>query len=52
MLGLDPEPLLAPFDNRYASAPINARRVFEAELATGMTGAMRSTSSAAPTGRC
>lgn len=43
MLGRDPGPLLAQFDLRYASAPINARRVFEAELATGMTGSMRST---------
>ena len=43
VLGKDPAPLLAQFDNRYATAPINARRVFEAELATGMTGSMRST---------
>ncbi|HSV38192.1 MAG TPA: RodZ domain-containing protein [Nocardioidaceae bacterium] len=43
VLGKDPEPLLASFDNRYAQAPISARRVFEAELATGMTGSMRST---------
>ena len=43
VLGQDPAPLLARFDDRYATAPINARRVFEAELATGMTGTMRST---------
>jgi cytoskeletal protein RodZ len=43
VLGQDPTPLLAKFDERYATAPINARRVFEAELATGMTGSMRST---------
>ena len=43
VLGQDPVPLLASFDNRYADAPISARRVFEAELATGMTGSMRST---------
>jgi cytoskeletal protein RodZ len=43
VLGREPEPLLAQFDERYATAPINARRVFEAELATGMTGSMRST---------
>ncbi len=43
VLGQDPAPLLATFDERYATAPINARRVFEAELATGMTGTMRST---------
>jgi cytoskeletal protein RodZ len=43
VLGQDPAPLLEQFDQRYATAPINARRVFEAELATGMTGTMRST---------
>ncbi len=43
VLGKDPVPMLAHFDARYATAPINARRVFEAELATGMTGSMRST---------
>jgi cytoskeletal protein RodZ len=43
VLGKDPAPLLQQFDDRYATAPINARRVFEAELATGMTGSMRST---------
>ena len=43
VLGQDPVPLLEKFDNRYATAPINARRVFEAELATGNTGSMRST---------
>jgi cytoskeletal protein RodZ len=43
VLGKDAAPLLAQFDERYATAPINARRVFEAELATGMTGSMRGT---------
>jgi hypothetical protein len=43
ILGKDPAPLLAMFEDRYATAPINARRVFEAELATGMTGSMRAT---------
>jgi len=43
VLGKDPAPLLASFEERYATAPVNARRVFEAELATGMTGSMRST---------
>jgi len=43
ILGKDPAPLLAAFEERYATAPVNARRVFEAELATGMTGSMRST---------
>ena len=43
ILGKDPAPLLAMFEERYATAPVNARRVFEAELATGMTGSLRST---------
>ncbi len=43
VLGQDPGPLLAQFEERYATAPVNARKVFEAELATGMTGSMRST---------
>jgi cytoskeletal protein RodZ len=43
ILGKDVEPLLEKFEERYATAPVNARRVFEAELATGMTGSMRST---------
>ena len=41
VLGRDPEPLVAMFDNRYATAPINARRVFEAEMATGAHRSMR-----------
>jgi len=40
-LGLDVEPMLRTYDERYAHAPINARRVFEAELATGMNGGLR-----------
>ncbi len=43
VLGKDAEPMLLQFEERYATAPVNARRVFEAELATGMTGSMRST---------
>ena len=43
VLGKDSAPLLQAFEERYATAPVNARRVFEAELATGMTGSMRST---------
>lgn len=43
VLGRDPAPLLAHFDRRYATAPIDARQVFEAELATGMTAASRRT---------
>ncbi len=41
VLGKDPVPMLEVFDARYAKAPINARNVFEAELATGMGGQMR-----------
>ncbi|MBA2640167.1 MAG: helix-turn-helix domain-containing protein [Nocardioidaceae bacterium] len=33
VLGVDGDPLVAQFDARYASAPVTARRVFEAELA-------------------
>ena len=43
VLGKEVAPMLEQFDARYATAPINARRVFEAELATGTTGSMRST---------
>lgn len=41
VLGKDPVPMLEVFDARYAKAPVNARKVFEAELATGMGGQMR-----------
>jgi cytoskeleton protein RodZ len=40
VLGKDPVPLLEIYENRYAHAPVNARKVFEAELATGMGGQM------------
>jgi cytoskeleton protein RodZ len=43
VLGVDATPLLAAYDERYADAPIDARRVFEAELATGIDGPIRST---------
>lgn len=43
VLGTDVAPLLAGYDERYADAPINARRVFEAELATGAHGSIRGT---------
>ena len=33
-------PLLEQYEARYAQAPVNARKVFEAELATGMGGQM------------
>ncbi len=43
VLGIDVTPLLAAYDERYADAPINPRRVFEAELATGSHGSIRGT---------
>ena len=43
VLGVDAAPLLTTYDATYADAPINARRVFEAELATGAEGPIRST---------
>jgi cytoskeleton protein RodZ len=43
VLGIDVTPLLTSYDERYAHAPINARRVFEAELATGAHGSIRGT---------
>jgi cytoskeleton protein RodZ len=43
VLGVDAAPLLSAYDERYADAPIDARRVFEAELATGVDGPIRST---------
>lgn len=41
VLGKDAGPMLEAFERRYATAPVNARRVFEAELATGMTSTRR-----------
>ena len=43
VLGVDAAPLLRSYDDKYADAPINPRRVFEAELATGSSGGIRST---------
>jgi hypothetical protein len=43
VLGIDVVPLLSAYDDRYADAPINPRRVFEAELATGAHGSIRGT---------
>ncbi|MET0523236.1 MAG: helix-turn-helix domain-containing protein, partial [Nocardioides sp.] len=43
VLGVDVAPLLTSYDQRYADAPINPRRVFEAELATGTHGSIRGT---------
>ncbi len=41
VLGLDAPPLLATFEERYSQAPVDARRVFQVELASG--GSIRST---------
>ena len=41
VLGVDAAPLLRTYDATYADAPINPRRVFEAELATGAGGPIR-----------
>jgi transcriptional regulator with XRE-family HTH domain len=43
VLGVDVAPLLATYDETYADAPIDPRRVFEAELATGRYGPIRGT---------
>jgi hypothetical protein len=43
VLGIDVDPVLKEYDERYAGGPINARRVFEAELATGLSSGMRAT---------
>lgn len=43
VLGVDATPLLADFTERYAHAPIDPRRVFEADLAAGSSGSIRGT---------
>lgn len=43
ILGVDAEPLLETYTERYADAPVDPRRVFAAELATARGGALRST---------
>jgi hypothetical protein len=43
VLGADVAPLLRSYDKDYADAPLDARRVFEAELATGAGGPIRGT---------
>lgn len=43
VVGVDAAPLLASYDELYADAPIDARRVFEAELATQADGPIRGT---------
>ena len=41
VLGVDAAPLLEQYDATYADAPIDPRRVFESELATGAGGPIR-----------
>ncbi len=36
VLGIDPEPILASYDENIASAPVSPRAVFDAELSTGV----------------
>ncbi|MDN5745898.1 MAG: helix-turn-helix domain-containing protein, partial [Nocardioidaceae bacterium] len=43
VLGIDAGPLVVSYDDNYAHEPVDARRVFESELATGAGGAIRST---------
>ncbi len=43
VLGTDAAPLLRSYDEHYVDAPIDARRIFEAELATGKGGSIRGT---------
>jgi hypothetical protein len=43
ILGVDAAPLLRSYDKHYSDAPIDARRVFEAELATVAGGSIRGT---------
>ncbi|HET9419954.1 MAG TPA: helix-turn-helix transcriptional regulator [Nocardioides sp.] len=43
ILGVDAAPLLRSYDEHYSDAPIDARRVFEAELATVAGGSIRGT---------
>ena len=45
VFGLDADELVALYDDHYASAEIEARQVFEAELATGIGGGVRATHS-------
>ncbi len=43
IFGLDPQQLVDLYDDHYAKAEIEARQVFEAELATGIGGGVRAT---------
>ncbi|MBA3311046.1 MAG: helix-turn-helix domain-containing protein [Nocardioidaceae bacterium] len=41
MLGIDSEPLITTYDESFATSPINARAVFDAELSSSGTGLVR-----------
>lgn len=41
VLGIASEPLIATYDDKFATSPINPRAVFDVELATGTTGMIR-----------
>jgi len=43
VLGIEAGPLVASYDEEYADAPVDPRRVFESELATGVGGSIRGT---------
>jgi hypothetical protein len=43
VLGVDSAPLVATYDEKYADAPVDPRRVFASELATGVGGSIRGT---------
>ncbi|HWU21817.1 MAG TPA: RodZ domain-containing protein [Nocardioides sp.] len=43
VLGIDAAPLVTMYDDTYADAPVDPRRIFESELATGHGGSIRST---------
>lgn len=45
VFGLDPAELVGLYDQHYATAEIEARQVFEAELATGIGGGVRTATS-------
>jgi cytoskeleton protein RodZ len=43
VLGIEAGPIIASYDETYADAPVDPRRIFESELATGVGGSIRGT---------
>jgi cytoskeleton protein RodZ len=43
VLGIDAAPLVATYDEHFAASPVNAREVFEVELASGTSGVIKGT---------